>query len=61
MARRKLTREQAIIKLRETRTLSTDLLEPLGIKLDSFLRLAQLPKERADETVAKLIASFGAA
>lgn len=59
--KRKLTKEQAIVKLRETKELSTDLLEPLGISFESFLRFAQLSDARANAIVDKLIASYGGA
>jgi hypothetical protein len=55
----KLTREQAVQRLTETRSLSTDLLEPLGIGMESFLRFSQLPKAQADAMLDKLIAMYG--
>ena len=57
MARRtkKLTKEQAIAKLTETRSLSTDLLEPLGLSFESWLAFAQKPKEVCEKVVADLI------
>lgn len=55
MARRKMTKEQAIAKLTETRSLSTDLLEPLGLSFESWLRFAQQPKETCEKVVADLI------
>lgn len=48
----------AIKKFLATGKLSTDLLKPLGISFESFLKLAQLPKERADEIEAKLKARY---
>ncbi len=47
MRKHKMTREQAIERLKETRELTTDLLEPLGISFESFLRLAQHPDPQA--------------
>lgn len=57
MARRikKLTKEQAIVKLTETRSLSTDLLEPLRLSFESWLRFCQQPKETREKVVADLI------
>lgn len=55
----KMTRDQAIAKLRETRELSTALLAPLGIPFEFFLRFAQVPSGPQTEAVIdKLIARF---
>jgi hypothetical protein len=53
--RKKLTRDQALAKLKETRELSTGLLEPLGISFEAWLRFAQLPSERCAEITEQLI------
>lgn len=53
-----MTKSEAIAKLKATGQLSTDMLAPLGIPFESFLRLAQLPKSRADEIVEKLTQSY---
>jgi len=55
---RKWSRKKAIRELVRTRQLSTAMLAPLGISFESFLRFAQLPKERADEITEKLIAKL---
>lgn len=52
---KKLTRQQAIEQLTRTRTLSTELLEPLGTPFEAFLRVAQLPKDKADKVVETYI------
>ena len=54
--KRKLTREQAIKKLKTTGKLSTDLLEPLGISFESFLALAQ--RSDSDKIEAKLVEGY---
>jgi len=53
-----MTRAQAIAKLVETRELSTDLLDPLGISFEAWLHFAQLSSERAAEITAQLIAKL---
>lgn len=59
MARRqKLTKAQAIAKLTETRSLSTDLLEPLGLPFESFLQFAQRDKETQEKVMSDLIAFY---
>jgi hypothetical protein len=50
-----VTKEEAIIQLKETRDLSTGLLEPLGIGFENFLRFAQLDKKYQDRVIDKLI------
>ena len=55
MRKRKLTRDQAIAKLVETRELTTNLLEPLNIAFETWLRFAQLPTERCNELTEQLI------
>jgi hypothetical protein len=55
MNNRKMTTEQAIKALKETRQLSTAMLEPLGISYESFLRFSQLPDKKADEIISGLI------
>lgn len=53
-----MTKNEAIQKLTETRELSTDLLEPLGIQFETFLRFGQLPKQRCDALIGMLIESY---
>lgn len=50
-----MTKTEAIKQLVETRTVSTAMLKPLGFSFESFLRLAQLPKEQADKVIDDLI------
>ena len=50
-----MTYEKAVKQLNETRTLSTDLLEPLNISFESFLRLGQMSQEQRDAAVERLI------
>ena len=54
----KMTKTDAMKKLVETRELSTDLLEPLGIRFESFLKLAQLPKAEADAVIEKIVKQY---
>ena len=50
-----MTYEKAVKQLNETRVLSTDLLEPLKISFESFLRLGQMSQEQRDTAVERLI------
>ena len=50
-----MTFAQALTQLTETRTLSTDLLAPLGIPFENFLRLAQMSDERHQALLTKII------
>ena len=50
-----MTYEKAVKQLNETRVLSTDLLEPLNISFESFLRLGQMSLEQRDLAVERLI------
>ena len=50
-----MTKEQAIQKLTSTRILSTDLLEPLGISFETFLKFAQLNKQQQEDAIRNLI------
>jgi len=50
-----MTYEKAVKQLNNTRVLSTDLLEPLNISFESFLRLGQMSKEQRDLAVERLI------
>ena len=50
-----MTFEKAVKQLNETRILSTDLLEPLNISFESFLRLGQMSQEHRDLAVERLI------
>ena len=50
-----MTFEKAVEQLNNTRILSTDLLQPLNISMEAFLRLGQMSKERRDLAVERLI------
>jgi hypothetical protein len=58
--RNKLTKAEAVQKLTKTRSLSTDLLEPLGLPFESWLRFAQAPEEVRTTVVNDLIAFYNA-
>ena len=51
-----MTKQQALNKLKTTKTLSTGMLEPLGIPFEIFLRSVHLSKRRHDMFIEKLIA-----
>lgn len=56
MARRKkLTRDQALEKLKQTKELSTDLLKPLGIPFEFFLQFAQRSNKQCATMVDQII------
>jgi len=55
MPKKQMTREDAIAKLRATRQLSTDMLAPLGISFESFLRYDATPA-----VIDKMLAYFDA-
>ncbi len=46
---------KALIKLKETRRLSTDLLKPLSIPFENFLRFSQLSDAKQEQLMVKLI------
>lgn len=50
-----MNRSEAIAKLQATRKLTTDMLAPLNIKMDSFLRLAQRTPEEVEALTTALI------
>jgi len=50
-----MTKQQALTELKRTKVLKTDMLEPLGISFESFLRLGQFSKEKRAEAVERLI------
>lgn len=56
MTKRKMTRAQAVEKLRTTRQLSTDLLAPLGISFESWL---QVPAAAMPAIIEKILAREG--
>ena len=50
-----MTYEKAVKQLNETRILSTDLLQPLNISMETFLRLGQMSQDRQYLAVERLI------
>ena len=50
-----MNKRQALTELKRTRELNTNMLEPLGISFESFLRLAQFSKEKRTEAIERLI------
>tara|TARA_R110002153_G_scaffold270475_1_gene436879 strand:+ start:1008 stop:1220 length:213 start_codon:yes stop_codon:yes gene_type:complete len=50
-----MTKQQALTELKRTRELNTNMLEPLGISFEAFLRLAQFSKEKRTEAIERLI------
>ena len=50
-----MTYEKAVKQLNNTRILSTDLLQPLGISMEAFLRLGQMSRHRQDLAIERLI------
>ena len=53
---KKISKEEALEKLKKTNVLTTDLLEPLGIGFESFLKLAQQhSSKQIKDITAKLI------
>jgi len=48
-------KKEALEKLKKTKVLTTDILEPLGISFESFLKLAQLSSKQVKDITAKLI------
>jgi hypothetical protein len=55
-----MTYEKAVKQLNNTRVLSTDLLEPLNISFESFLRLGQMSQKQRDAAVERLIKKLNA-
>lgn len=53
----KMSRQEAIKNL-EKGVLSTPMLEPLGISMDSFLRFSQLPSTKQQELLKKMAKGF---
>lgn len=49
-----MTRAEALTELKRTGVLTTALLEPLRITMDSFLRYAQLPPAQAADVLRRL-------
>ena len=55
-----MTTEAAVAKLRETGDISTEMLAPLGISMDGFLRFAQYSAKQREAAVANLLAYIDA-
>ena len=55
-----MTYEKAVKQLNETRILSTDLLQPLNISMEAFLRLGQMSQDQRDAAVERLIKKLNA-
>lgn len=50
-----MTRNEAIKKLKETREITTDMLEPLDIRFETFLMYSQLEQSDREDMVNLLI------
>jgi len=50
-----MNRLEALSKLKDTRKLRTDMLEPLGVTFEQFLRFAQLNTKTAEKAIDLLI------
>ena len=46
---------KALDELTQTHSLTSDMLQPLGVSFEAFLRLGQMSKERQDRAIARLI------
>ena len=53
-----MTRQEAVAKLKAERTVTTAMLEPLGIPFEWFLRFAQLQRAQADHIIRLLLDNF---
>ena len=53
-----MTRLEAVCKLMTEKELSTDILEPLNIGFESFLKYCQLPEKTQKEIIIKLIKNY---
>jgi hypothetical protein len=51
-----MSKEEAKAELAKTRILSTNLLKPLGLSFEVFLRFAQVDKDTQNKVIDKLIA-----
>ena len=50
-----MTKQKALNKLKETRVLSTDIIEPLDVLFESWLRFVKLQPARRQSAIDKLI------
>ena len=46
---------KALDELIQTHSLTSDMLQPLGVSFEAFLQLGQMSKERQDRAIARLI------
>jgi len=51
-----MTKQKALNKLKETRVLSTDIIEPLDVLFESWLRFVKFAPERRQQLIDSLIA-----
>ena len=51
-----MTKTEAKEQLAKTRILSTELIKPLGLSFEVFLRFAQVDKDTQEKVIDKLIA-----
>ena len=51
-----MTKQKALNKLKETRVLSTDIIEPLDVLFESWLRFVKFQPEKRQSAIDKLIA-----
>jgi hypothetical protein len=51
-----MSKQKALNKLKETRVLSTDIIEPLDVPFEHWLSFAQFPPDRIQPAIDKLIA-----
>ena len=54
----KMSFDDALKKLENERNLTTAMLKPLGIKMDTFLQFSQLSDKKRAELIVKLIKSY---
>lgn len=52
---KKLTKEQAVKKLKETKNLTTGLLQPLNISFESWLKYAQIENENRQKEIINML------
>lgn len=58
LSEKKMSFKEALAKLKKEKDVSTGMLEPLGIGMDSFLKFAQLPDAQRKKLVDKMIKGF---
>ena len=50
-----MNKQKALNKLKETRVLSTDIIEPLDVLFESWLRFVKFQPERQEQAIDRLI------